>query len=86
MSNTFSSSEKKLSTGGVRPENGLRPEKKRGWLYRFWQAIRIPFLAIFSGLLLGAIFIAVTSTPVYMAFRNGAKLSDKSKAPIGLRG
>lgn len=71
MSNTFSSSEKKLSTGGVRPENGLRPEKKRGWLYRFWQAIRIPFLAIFSGLLLGAIFIAVTSTPVYMAFRNG---------------
>ena len=52
MSNAFSSSEKKLSPGGgARPGKGSKAEKKNGWLSRFWQAIRIPFLAIFSGLL-----------------------------------
>ena len=34
----------------------------------FWSTISIPLLAIFTGLLVGAILIAVTSTEVYAAF------------------
>lgn len=40
-------------------------------LSQVWSAIRIPVLAIFSGLFLGAIFIILTSANVYNAFGTG---------------
>ena len=40
------------------------PKKKRG----IWKAIQIPVLAIVTGLIIGAILIAVTSQTVYAAF------------------
>lgn len=43
---------------------GPNARKKRN----FWQVIQIPFLAILSGLIIGAILIAVTSETVYAAF------------------
>lgn len=42
-----------------------------GVLRQIWNAIRIPVLAIFSGLLLGAIFIILTSANIYAAFGTG---------------
>lgn len=46
---------------------GENPESKR--LKRgFWKVIQIPLLAIFTGLIIGAIIIAVTSETVYAAF------------------
>ncbi|MEA5078951.1 MAG: ABC transporter permease [Anaerolineaceae bacterium] len=46
---------------------GPSAKKKRN----FWQVIQIPLLAIVSGLILGAILIAVTSETVYAAFKDG---------------
>ncbi len=43
---------------------GPSAKKKRN----LWQVIQIPFLAIVSGLIIGAILIAVTSETVYAAF------------------
>lgn len=37
----------------------------------FWHSIQIPFLAILTGLIIGAILIAVTSETVYAAFAAG---------------
>lgn len=48
-------------------ENELEPKKKKS----FWQSISIPALAILTGLLIGAILIALTSTRVYAAFGQG---------------
>ena len=42
-------------------------KQKRG----FWRTIQIPLLAIFTGLVIGAIMIAVTSETVYAAFATG---------------
>lgn len=42
-------------------------KQKRG----FWRTIQIPLLAIFTGLIIGAIMIAVTSETVYAAFAAG---------------
>ncbi len=44
------------------------PSKKEHEKKSFWMSIRIPFLAIVTGLLLGAILIGVTSTNVFAAF------------------
>lgn len=52
-------------------ELGRKTEKKEGWPRRLWSAVQIPVLAILSGLLLGAIFIVVTSANVYSAFGTG---------------
>lgn len=52
-------------------ELGRKAVVNESWPRRVWSAIQIPFLAILSGLFLGAIFIAVTSTSVYSAFGNG---------------
>lgn len=45
-----------------------QPHKKRRG---FWKSIEIPFLAIVTGLIIGAILIAVTSETVYAAFATG---------------
>lgn len=45
-----------------------KPQKKRRG---FWRSIEIPFLAIVTGLIIGAILIAVTSETVYAAFATG---------------
>jgi simple sugar transport system permease protein len=46
---------------------GPSAKKKRN----LWQVIQIPLLAIVSGLIIGAILIAVTSETVYAAFKDG---------------
>lgn len=48
-----------------------KPGSTESGLARFWSTIQIPFLAILSGLILGGIFIAITSANVYAAFGNG---------------
>lgn len=45
-----------------------RPDEGGSFWRRTWQALSIPLLAIFSGLLLGAILIALTSQNVYTAW------------------
>ena len=44
------------------------PSKKEHEKKSFWMSIRIPVLAIVTGLILGAILIGVTSANVYSAF------------------
>lgn len=51
-------------------ELSKKPAENAGFLSRFWGAIQIPLLAIFSGLILGAVIIILTSTEVYTAFGN----------------
>ncbi|MHC1740839.1 MAG: ABC transporter permease [Anaerolineaceae bacterium] len=48
-------------------EGSNKPKKKR----TIWNVIQIPLLAILSGLIIGAILIAVTSETVYAAFATG---------------
>ena len=45
------------------PEHAKEPHKKS-----FWNVVTIPLLAILTGLIIGAILIAATSTTVYEAF------------------
>ena len=52
-------------------ELSRKPDKKQGFWGKFWSAIQIPFLAIISGLILGAVIIVLTSTDVYAAFGRG---------------
>ena len=40
---------------------------------RFWQPLVLPALAIFTGLLIGAVLIILTSEQVYAAFRQDRK-------------
>jgi hypothetical protein len=47
------------------------PEQKSGGMKRFWLSIRNPVLAVFSGLVLSAILIIVTSEEVYAGFGLG---------------
>ncbi len=52
-------------------ELSKRPGHREGFFSKFWAAIQIPFLAIISGLFLGAVIIILTSSDVYSAFGEG---------------
>ncbi len=65
-----------LRTGRMRTQVGLQGEELgRQWMQRLttwnWQAAALPFLAIFSALVIGAIFIAAFDPVVWAAFDEG---------------
>jgi len=45
------------------------PGPKRSWWRRAWRVAQVPVLAVFSGLLLGGVLIALTSPEVHAAFQ-----------------
>lgn len=63
--------EKKGTAEIFMEEISRKPVRKQNWLARFWSSIQIPFLAIFSGLLLGSVIIILTSAEVYSGFHEG---------------
>ncbi len=63
-------------------ELSKRPVAEGGFFSKFWAAIQIPFLAIISGLFLGAIIIILTSTDVYAAFAEGFGIGIKTALQI----
>jgi ABC-type uncharacterized transport system permease subunit len=66
----LSEEEKKKPDAGkiLLEELTKEPDKGASFWRRTWQVLSIPFLAIISGLILGAILIAVTSQNVYTAW------------------
>jgi ABC-type uncharacterized transport system permease subunit len=66
----LSEEEKKKPDAGkiLLEELTKEPDKGASFWRRTWQVLSIPFLAILSGLILGAILIAVTSQNVYTAW------------------
>lgn len=61
--------ENKIRTVLIEEVTGQGPSAKKK--RNLWQVIQIPLLAIVSGLIIGAILIAVTSETVYAAFKDG---------------
>lgn len=64
----------------LRRSAGLSADVRRG----IWHYVLIPVLAIFTGLLVGGIFIALTTESVYPAFREsfGAGISESIGAVV----
>ena len=64
-----SKDENKKQSRGRKIETA-QSEKKAGKGARIWQTLAIPLLAVFTGLLIGAIVIVVTDAAVIAAYKN----------------
>jgi ABC-type uncharacterized transport system permease subunit len=64
------SKEKNASKIRPKQDGGEMVEQKKGKNSRLWQTLAMPLLAVFTGLLVGAIVIIVTDASVIAAYKN----------------